>query len=419
MKKNALLIALVLLLAAAGAALYYFHGKHAGTAGNGGRRAMDGSRALPVQAAIARRGDIDVVLSALGTVTARNTALVQPRVSGQLVHIRFREGQQVKAGDVLAEIDPRPYQVLLDQATGQLARDQALLADAKLDLQRYRGMLAKDSIPRQQVDTQQALVEQYQGTVQSDQAQVDNAKLQLGFTQITAPISGRLGLRQVDVGNMVQTTGTTGLVYITQTQPIAVVFAVPADNIVSVTSRLLAGKTLHVEIWNRDGTSKLATGKLLTADNQIDTATGTVKLKAEFANADNALFPNQFVNVNLRVATISGATLVPVAAIQRGTQGTFVYVIDGADQSVSVRPVKLGPVTADTVAIASGLAVGEQVVTDGADKLRQGAKVAVASAVQPEPDRNSLSNGEPHGGVKRHHGDQQRGASGVGPKAGE
>lgn len=419
MKKKALWISLVLLLAAGTAALYYFHGKHSGGTFQGGRQAFDGSRSLPVQAAVARRGDIDVVLSALGTVTARNTALVQPRVSGQLVHILFREGQLVKAGDVLAEIDPRPYQVLLDQAVGQLARDQALLADAKLDLERYRGMLVKESIPRQQFDTQQALVEQYKGTVQADQGQVDSAGLQLGFTKITAPISGRLGLRQVDVGNMVQTTSTTGLVYITQTQPIAVVFAIPADNIAAVTSRLLAGKTLKVDIWNRDGTTRLATGKLLTVDNQIDPTTGTVKLKAEFANADNLLFPNQFVNANLRVETISGATLVPVAAIQRGTQGTFVYVIDGADQSVSVRPVRLGPTTADTVAIESGLAMGEQVVTDGADKLRQGAKVEVASPEQRQPDRNSPPNGEPHGVVKRQRGDQQRGASGVGPKAGE
>lgn len=412
MKKKSLWIALVLLLAAGSAAYYLFHRPITQTV-PGGRHNMDGGQPVLVLTAMTRRGDIDVVLNALGTVTARNTVLVKPRVDGQLVRVPFREGQLVKAGEVLAEIDPRPFQVLLDQASGQLVRDQALLANAQLDLERYRGMLAKESIPRQQFETQEALVQQYKGTVQTDQAQVDSAKLQLDFTRITAPLSGRLGLRQVDVGNMVHAADTTGLVYITQTQPIAVVFAIPADSLAAVTSRLLAGKTLPVDVRDRDGKTRLATGKLLTVDNQIDTTTGTVKLKAEFTNSDNSLFPNQFVNARLRVETRSGATLVPVAAIQRGTQGTFVYVINDADKSVSLRPVTLGPTTADTVAIENGLAVGEQVVVDGADKLRQGAKVEVSTPEARQPGRKDAPNGGAPSESKRHHGNNPDGSGSV------
>jgi membrane fusion protein, multidrug efflux system len=421
MKKKLLWIAFVLLLAAGSAALYYFYGMQSTTTPQGGRPNMDGGRPVPVLAAVARLGDIDVVLNALGTVTARNTVLVKPRVDGQLVRVPFHEGQMVKVDEVLAEIDPRPLRVLLDQASGQLVRDQALLANAQLDFKRYRDMLEKESIARQQVDTQKALVRQYQGTVQTDQAQVDSARLQLDFTRITAPISGRLGLRQVDVGNMVHAADATGLVYITQTKPIAVVFAIPADNIAEVTSRLLAGKTLQVDIWDRDGKTRLATGKLLTVDNQIDASTGTVKLKAEFANADNSLFPNQFVNAHLRVETRSGVTLVPVAAIQRGTQGSFVYVINDADKSVSLRPVTLGPTTADTVAIETGLAVGEQVVVDGADKLRQGVKVEVATLEGRQFDHKSPPSGDAkrvdkQGGVAAA---SVGGATSARPKAGE
>ena len=249
--------------------------------------------------------------------------------------------------------------------------------------------------------------------MQTDQAQVDSARLQLDFTRITAPLSGRLGLRQIDVGNMVHASDTTGLVVITQTQPIAVVFAIPADSLAAVASRLLAGETLPVDVWDRDGKTRLAAGKLLTVDNQIDTTTGTVKLKAEFANADNTLFPNQFVNARLRVETRSGATLVPVAAIQRGTQGTFVYVINDADKSVSLRPVTLGPTTADTVAIENGLAVGEQVVVDGADKLRQGAKVEVATPEGSQFGRKGPPNGEARDESKRRRGDNPGGLGGV------
>ena len=335
-------------------------------------------RPFPVQAVVVKPGDIDITLAALGTVTARNTVTVKPRVDGQLVRINFREGERVKAGEVLAEIDPRPFQAQLDQVSGQLARDLALLANARLDLERYRGLLAKDSIAKQQVDVQEAQVRQYEGVVKADQALVDSAQLQLSFTKVTAPLAGRLGLRQVDVGNMVRSSDAAGLVVITQTQPINVLFTIPSDNLSPVVSRLRAGESLTVEAFERDGKAKLASGHLQTVDNQIDTATGTVKLKAEFANADDRLFPNQFVNVRLRVETRKEALLIPLAALQRGTKGSFVYVV-GPESAVSVRPVVPGPASGDVVAIEQGLSAGEQVVTDGLDKLREGAKVEVTT----------------------------------------
>ncbi len=337
-----------------------------------------GEKPMPVQAAIARTGDIDVYIDGLGTVTALNTATVKARVNGLLEHILFREGQTVKKGAVLAQIDPRPFQVILDQARGQLAHDQALLAGAKLDLDRYRVLWAKDSIAKQQVDDQEALVLQDEGTVLSDRAQVANAQLNVDFTRITAPLSGRLGIRQVDSGNMVNTTDINGVVVVTQIQPIYVLFAIPADYIPAVLARVHAGNRLAVDVFGRENKTRLATGKLLTLDNQINVTTGTVMVKAEFANTDGNLFPNQFVNARLRVETRHNAILVPTAAVQRGTQGTFVYVV-GLDQTVSVRPVTLGPVSGDIVAIEHGLAVGEQVVTDGTDKLRAGAKVEVTT----------------------------------------
>jgi membrane fusion protein, multidrug efflux system len=375
MKKKIILAAALIL---AGVLAFWIFHKPAEGPANLKRGAGADVRPLPVQAAIATSGDIDVYINALGTVTARNTATVKTRVDGQLDRILFRDGQMVKQGDALAEIDPRPFQVLLDQAKGQLARDQAQLAGAKLDLERYRDLWSKDSIAKQQVDDQEALVLQDEGIVLSDRAQVESAQLNIDFTRITAPLSGRLGIRQVDAGNMIHGTDTNGLVVITQTQPIYVLFSIPADNIAAVIGRLHAGKTLAVDALDRDGKVELASGKLLTADNQIDVTTGTVKLKAEFANTDEKLFPNQFVNARLRVDTKHNAVLIPVAAIQRGTQGTFVYVV-GKDQAVTVRAVTLGPVSGETVAIEKGLSEGEQVVTDGADKLREGAKVEVTT----------------------------------------
>ena len=363
-----------------GVAAFWFYNKPADQAAKpgGGKHGSGDGKPLPVQAVLAKSGDIDVAINALGTVTARTTVTVKARVDGQLVSIPFREGQWVNKGEVLAEIDPRPFQVLLDQAKGQLIRDQALLENAKLDLERYRGLLAKDSIAKQQVDVQEALVRQDEGVVKTDHAVVDSAQLNLNFTHITAPVSGMPGLRQIDVGNMIHGSDSNGLVVITQIQPIYVIFAIPADNISSVVAQVRRGEPLSVEAFDRDGKSRLAVGKLLTLDNQIDATTGTVKLKAEFANTDNKLFPNQFVNARLRVETRHNAILIPVAAVQRGTQGTFVYVV-GQNQAVTIRPVTLGPVSGETVSIEKGLAAGEQVVTDGTDKLRDDSKVEVTT----------------------------------------
>lgn len=376
--KKSLLIALSAVIAATGTYVYVTRldapvAKGAGAAGGG--------RPVPVAVGTVRSGDIDLAIDALGTVVAYNTALVKARVDGQLESVVFREGQLVKAGDLLATIDPRPFQVLLDQAAGQLRRDEALLANARIDLERYRDLLTKDSIARQQVDAQEALVRQYEGVVQTDRAQVDNARLQLGFTRVTAPVGGRLGLRQLDVGNMVRAGDTNGIVTITQTQPIHVVFAIPADQLPAVLARVQRGAQLAVDAYDRDGRTRLAQGRLQTIDNQIDPTTGTVKLKAVFANTDNgnALFPNQFVNARLRVDTRKAATLAPTAAIQRGTQGSFVYVVEQG-QTVSVRPVVLGIQTGDVVAVDKGLAPGERVVVDGADKLRQGARIEIPAA---------------------------------------
>ncbi|MDD5240957.1 MAG: MdtA/MuxA family multidrug efflux RND transporter periplasmic adaptor subunit [Sulfuricella sp.] len=391
----------VLAIAAIAAAIFY--GKQETPSMKAGRGMNGAGKPVPVAIATAHKGDIDVIINALGTVTARSTVTIKPRVDGQLTRINFREGQLVKSGEVLAEIDPRPFQVQLDQANGQLVRDQALLTNAKLDLDRYRGLLAKDSIAKQQVDAQDSLVRQDEGVVQADRAQVDNAKLQLGFTRVTAPVAGRLGLRLVDAGNMVHASDATGLVVITQTQPITVIFSIPSDSLPAVIEKLQANQTLTAEAWDREGKTRLAEGKLLTADNQIDTTTGTVKLKAEFTNTDDALFPNQFVNVRLRIETRHDAILVPVAATQRGTQGTFFYVVKD-DKSVSLRPVALGPVVNDIVAVEKGLIPGEQVVIDGADKLSQGAKVEAISPGTSEAGRKKPPHGEGKGSSKRKDG---------------
>ena len=356
----------------------------AGTGKSGGGRfgGQDPNRIQPVTAVPARLADINVVQTALGTVAALKVATVKTRVDGLLQDVLFREGQIVRAGDVLAQIDPKPLQVALSQVEGQLARDQAQLNNARLDLERYRTLLAQDSIAKQQLDAQESLVRQFEGTVKVDQAQVDNARLQLGYTKVSAPIPGRLGLRQVDPGNIVRSSDAAGLVVITQIDPITVVFTIPQDNLQRVLKQLKAGEKLAVDTWDREQKNKLATGFLISTDNQIDTATGTIKLKAQFPNPDGLLFPNQFVNVKMIVDTRSAATVIPLAAIQRGAAGTIVYVVK-EDKTTSVRVVKMGPTENDLVAIDSGIAPGEVVVIDGIDRLREGAKVEVTAPFVP------------------------------------
>jgi membrane fusion protein, multidrug efflux system len=363
--------------------------------GGGGRRFGGINRVQPVTVATVRRQDIRVVQQAIGNIAALNTAVVRPRVDGELKAIRFKEGQQVRAGQLLAEIDPRSYEVALAQVQGQLARDQAQLRNAQLDLERYKELLAKDSIAKQQVDTQDALVKQLQGTVQVDQAQVDNARLQLSYTKVTAPISGRLGLKQADLGNIIRASDAAGLVTITQTQPISVVFAVPEAYLPQITRQLKAGEAMVVEAWDREQRSRLATGKVSTTDNAIDPVTGTIKLKAEFANADGNLFPNQFANIRLQLDTLEGVLSVPNSAVQRGAIGTFVYVIK-EDSTVTVRRIRLGTVDGDWTSVQGELSPGEKVVTDGADRLREGAKVEV---ITPPPARGGAGGGE--GGGRR------------------
>ncbi|HEY8622247.1 MAG TPA: MdtA/MuxA family multidrug efflux RND transporter periplasmic adaptor subunit [Casimicrobiaceae bacterium] len=368
-----IVVAVAVIIAAAAAWFWFGRGTEDGTKAARGKGDPN-ARTVPVVAAPARKGTIDVTIDALGTVTPRNMVVVRTRVDGQLLSVAFREGQDVKAGDLLAQIDPRPFQVQLTQANGQMARDQAQLKNAQLDLERYRTLLAQDSISKQQVDTQEALVRQYQGTVASDQGAIDSAKLQLTYARITAPISGRVGLRQVDPGNMVHASDANGLVMIAQVKPVTVVYPVPEDDVPRIVKRTQSGGEVAVGVYDRGGKNKLASGRLLTFDNQIDTATGTVKLKAEFPNQDGVLFPNQFVNVRMAVETRQDATLVPTAAIQRGAPGTFVFLVR-QDQTVSVTPVKVGATEGETTEVQSGVEPGDLVVVDGADKLREGSKI--------------------------------------------
>ena len=338
---------------------------------------------VAVVAEAATRGNFPIYLNGLGTVTALNTATIRSRVDGELIRVAFREGQIVREGDLLAEIDPRPFQAQLMQAEGQLLRDEALLKNAQIDLERYQTLLEQDSIAAQQTATQEALVRQYRGTVETDRGLIADAKLQLTYTRITAPFTGRLGLRLVDKGNIVKTSDTNGLVVLTQIQPITVVFTLPETDLPAVMKRLRADETLPIEAYDRSGNTRLSQGKLVAVDNQIDTATGTIRLKAQFDNKDHALFPNQFVNVRMTVDTLHNVTIIPSSSIQRGMPGTFVYVVK-EDKTVSVRPLKLGPSEAEKVAVLEGLKPGEQVVVDGIDKLREGARVEI---VNREPAR--------------------------------
>ncbi|MBU9664791.1 MdtA/MuxA family multidrug efflux RND transporter periplasmic adaptor subunit [Burkholderia multivorans] len=390
-------------------------GSAASSAG-GGHRARGGPAAManvpqPVQVAAATRGEMPVVLSALGTVTPLANVTVKTQLSGYLQSVAFKEGQIVKKGDLLAQIDPRPYQVALENAEGTLARDQALLATARLDLKRYRTLLSQDSIASQTVDTQASLVKQYEGTVKTDQAAVDSAKLNLTYARITAPVSGRVGLRQVDPGNYVTPGDTNGIVVITQLQPMSVIFTTSEDNLPQILKQVNAGQKLSVTAYNRNNTIPLETGSLETLDNQIDTSTGTVKLRATFDNKEGLLFPNQFVNTRLLVDVIRDATIVPTSAVLTGSIGQFVYIVK-PDNTVTVRKVKVGPVDGERTSIVDGVAVGERVVTDGSDRLREGAKISIP-ADQPKgaSGAHGASAASAASGAAGRHGGHRHGAS--------
>jgi len=366
-----------LLAAALLGILVYAYFSRSGKSTGAGAPAGQGAVTTPpvaVTAVAAKKGDISIYLTGLGTVTPLRTVTIKSRVNGELMTVGYKEGQIVPKGFLLAVIDPRPYEAALLQAQGQLARDQALLADAKLDVKRYRTLVEQDSIAKQIYDTQRYLVHQYEGTVKLDQGNLDSAKVNVIYTHITAPVSGRIGLRLVDPGNIVQTTDTTGIAVITQLEPITVIFTIPEDSVPPVLDKLQAGARLPVDVYNREQSKKLATGVLLTMDNQVNVTSGTVQLKAEFPNKDHGLFPNQFVNARLLLNTLQGATLVPTAAIQTGPTGAFVYLVN-ANQTVTVRQVSLGPSEADNTAIDKGLSPGDRVVVEGMERLREGSRV--------------------------------------------
>ncbi|MDN7176494.1 MdtA/MuxA family multidrug efflux RND transporter periplasmic adaptor subunit [Caballeronia sp. SEWSISQ10-4 2] len=385
-RRRRLLWIVVIVLIVAG--LFAWHPWNRGSANNPQQQAGGGRRGggpggpgmpappQPVHVATVTQGEMPVVINSLGTVTPLASVTVKTLLNGTLQDVAFQEGQMVRKGDVLAQIDPRPYEISLRNAQGTLAKDQALLQTARLDLKRYQMLLSQDSIASQQVDTQASLVQQLEGTVKADQASVDTFRLDLTYARITAPVSGRVGLRQVDPGNYVTTGDTNGVVVITQLQPISVIFTTSEDNLAAILKPLHAGTKMSVTAYDRANTTSLESGYLETIDNQIDTTTGTVKLRARFDNKESMLFPNQFVNTKLLVNVIKDATIVPTPAVLNGSSGAFVYVVK-PDNSVTVRNVKIGPIDGERTSIKTGLQVGERVVIDGSDRLKEGAKITI------------------------------------------
>ena len=357
------------------------------------------------------KGDININLNALGTVTSLATVTIRSQISGYLQKIVFKEGDEVKKGDLIAEIDSRPYEATLAQANGNLARDQALLKGAQVDLARYQGLAAQNAVPRQTLDTQIALVAQYQGTIEADTAAVKSAQVNLQYCHILSPLDGRVGLRQVDQGNYVTPGDTNGIVVITQLKPISVLFTVPEDNLQAISKRLQSGAVLQAAAFDRGGAKKIADGALLTFDSQIDPTTGTIKLRAQFPNETEALYPNQFVNIQLLLDTHKGVTTMPTAGVQRGVPGTFVYLVN-ADDTVSVRKIELGVTDGDHVEVRSGLQPGDKIVVDGADKLRDGSKINVraeaSDANAPAAGGAAAPNGEKAGRKRRSEGGQKQ-----------
>jgi membrane fusion protein, multidrug efflux system len=397
-RRGRLIVGLIVLIGLAAGAYYAYRTQYATQPATTTQRTVPQGPPQSVGAATVAAGDIRVIVNALGTVTPIATVTVQTQINGQLLEVGFTEGQLVKKGDFLAQIDPRPYQLLQAQYEGQLAHDQGVLAQSQIDLVRYQKLAEQNSIARQQYEDQVYIVQQNQGTVKLDQAQIDQQKLNIIYCRIVSPVTGRIGLRLVDPGNYIQTTTATGLAVVTQMQPITVIFPIPEDDLPDILPQLNAGTPLQVFAYDRANVKQLATGRVIALDSQIDTTTGTVKVRAQFDNADNALFPNQFVNAQLLVKTLHNVVTVPTAAIQRGAPGTYVYVIN-SDNTVSVRPIKAGPTDGPTAAVDSGLSVGERVVVDGTDRLREGARVVVPGARGPTPAAGN-PNAQPAGAAQ-------------------
>jgi multidrug efflux system membrane fusion protein len=412
-----------------GVGIWYFRGSRASTEaqgpaapagaskGQGRQGAGAGGFIIPVVVATAQRGDLPVYFDGLGTVTAFNTVTLHSRVDGQITKINFQEGQFVHQGESLLEIDPRPFQVQLEQAEGQLAKDQAQLRDVQVNYERFQLLYKEGVIPKQQLDTQGAQVGQFEGSIKADEGTIDSAKLQLVYSHVTAPISGRIGLRLVDIGNIVHASDTNGLLVITQLQPIAVIFSLPQDQLPQVATKLRNGEQLVVDAYDRDDTTKIESGKLLTIDNQIDTTTGTYKLKSVFNNDRNLLFPNQFVNVHLLADVKKNLVIVPASAIQRGPQGTYVYVVQSGN-TAKIETVTIALTTANTVGLSAGLNAGDVVVVDGQDKLQDGSQVNPSTAPAAPNAQNSNAGQQPspqqgnaQGGARRRTDAPQQGAS--------